>query len=202
MGLEIKPVQHLRHHGMLRLALGAEAAEAFSAASDNLQSGVLPSAIAGVGLTAVGVHHLREAMQNRCIEEALEGSSSVVLGLHSCTHAMVEAGTLLQHHGLISAAHATHPTLTALGLINGSLDFALGTWQVAHRLKHGKLHAGGLLTIGLGGATVAAALGGGLPATIAATLFLAGRLALEESSMRPPTPPVGPGAWHVLSHTP
>ncbi|MHB2015465.1 MAG: hypothetical protein ACYCW6_00815 [Candidatus Xenobia bacterium] len=55
----------------------------------------------------------------------------------------------------------------------------------------------GLLTAGLGTATIAAALGGGIPATVAATICLAGCLALEhaEHSQSSPTVSSGTHAW-------
>lgn len=152
-----------------------ESAEVAGVLAGAAVGGAVGAGIVSVGMTALGLSHLAQAARNKCGEQLVEGVGSTLIGVKSA----VDALTMATSH-----AQGASFLLAPLGVAHGSAEAILGAYRVGKGIKghdRREVIAGGF-SLGLGASTCAAALGGGLPALIAAGLCLAGRIVCEEST--------------------
>ncbi|MHB2019564.1 MAG: hypothetical protein ACYCW6_21685, partial [Candidatus Xenobia bacterium] len=77
----------------VKASLLAESAEvATQAWSTNPVAVAVTTGTTGIALTTLGVQQLSNGLHERCLEEALEGSSALLLGLRSSAPAGVDGG--------------------------------------------------------------------------------------------------------------
>lgn len=181
-----------------------EAAETAHVLAGSVLGGVVGNAVVSVGTSALGVSQIVEGVRDKSGEKVVEGVGGILIGAKSG----IEAISLGAEHGvgiMHPLAHEAHGVLTALGVGHGAVEFGLGAYRVSKGIQSGNLGAiaAGAVTVGLGVSVCAASLGGGLPAVVASGLFLAGRIAIEESDKARKiglmsAVPMGQKVWRML----
>lgn len=138
------------------------------------------SGVLGVVMLAVGIKDIKHGMKHGDKEHTIEGINHTVVGTRSLAAGASMAGHLVHGSEVITTiAGVAKATLTPLGVVHGAIDAGLGAKQVYDGIKTkdtAKVTKGGL-GIGLGVSLVAAAVGGGVPALVAAGVFLTGKIA-------------------------
>ncbi|MBT9586100.1 hypothetical protein IV102_22355 [bacterium] len=138
------------------------------------------SGILGIVMLAVGIGDIKHGAKHGDKEHVVEGINHVVVGTRSLAAGTSMAGHIL--HGseiLTSVAGIAKTALLPLGVAHGAIDAGLGAKQVYDGIKAkdaGKVTKGSL-GVGLGLSLIAAAAGGGVPALVAAGVFLTGKIA-------------------------
>lgn len=137
------------------------------------------SGILGVVLCWAGIKGMREGIRHKDAEHAIEGVNSVVVGTRSLAATTAMAGHLVQGSEVFTAvAGVAKSALSPLGVVHGVIDVGIGAKQIYDGVKSedsGKVTKGAL-GIGLGASLFAAAVGGGIPAVVAAGVFLTGKV--------------------------
>lgn len=147
-----------------------------------LTSGALGLASSGLGLflLGLGARDLRQGLHHKNYLHAIEGANTALVGVRSLAAGLNLAGHVgHQLPWLASAGHAAHETLMPLGIVHGSVDTAIGLYETVQgvRQRDFEQFSSGILGMGTGGALVAAAAGGGIPALATAGAFLVGKVA-------------------------
>jgi hypothetical protein len=153
-------------------------AELGTVAAGLMIGGAIGSAVVGVGVGALGIHQLTRGIQQKDSEKILEGTSATILGSRSVLAATTMAGQVAGEGALATLGQAAHAVLAPLGVAHGALDVALGTKYIVDGVRQGdrsKVIKGGL-TVGLGTSLALAAVGGGVPALVAAGVFLGAKV--------------------------
>lgn len=182
-----------------------EAAEATDVLAGMAVGGAVGAAIVGAGTSVMGVGHIVEGVRDKSCEKVIEGVGGLLIGAKSGLEAVALSG---EHStgSLALLAHQAHQVVAPLGVAHGALEAAMGMHRIykgagAHKMRE---VVSGTLSLGLGAAVCATSLGGGLPAVIASGVFLAGRIAFEESdknhkvSLLSTTQVLGPKTWRLL----
>lgn len=158
--------------------------EAAGHAMSGLAAGLTGALAAGSGalgavLLHTGVKTMKEGIQHKDAEHAIEGLNSTLVGTRSVAAGVNMAGHLIHGSEIVTTvASAAKSVLTPLGVVHGAIDVGLGANQVIKgiKAKDGAKITKGALGMGLGGALIAAAAGGGIPAIVAAGVFLTGKI--------------------------
>lgn len=163
----------------------AEAGEATGHAMSGFMTGLTgalagASGILGVVMLAVGIKDIKHGAKHGDKEHVIEGINHTVVGTRSLAAGASMAGHLVHGSEVITTiAGVAKSALTPLGVVHGTIDAGLGAKQVYDGIKEkdGAKITKGSLGIGLGVSLVAAAVGGGVPAIVAAGVFLTGKIA-------------------------
>lgn len=178
-------VSNAVHHGVAEalgetaVTAGSKAAHGASQVAHHLSTGMevalgfgsVASGALAVPLVYNGVKELKAGIKEKDAEKTLEGVGNLAVGTRSAAAATVMAGMLTTSEVVTAAAGVASQVLTPLGIVHGVIDGVLGIKDVIN----GKTTEG-LMKIGVGVAVTCAALGGGLPATLAAGAFLGGKV--------------------------
>lgn len=144
-------------------------------------SGIVGMALVGLGMASMGVSHTIEGVNKQSKQMVLEGASGILLGAKSGLTAVVHA-TAHASGAVAGAAHAMEIAVAPVGVAAGVVEAAAGAREIYQGLRskdRGRVLSGAL-TAGLGVSLGVAAVGGGLPALVAAGAILAGRAIWEE----------------------
>lgn len=174
--------KRIAHHVLHSAHVLIEAAETTHILAGTAVGGAMGSAIVSAGTSALGVSQIYEGVRDSSGEKVVEGVGGLIIGAKSG----IEALSLGAEHGLgimQPLAHEADGVLTGLGVAHGAVELGLGAYHITKGVQSGSLRevSAGAVTVGLGASVCAASLGGGLPAVVASGLFLAGRIAIEET---------------------
>lgn len=161
-----------------------QAAEHTGHAMSGFMAGLTGALAAGSGalgavMLHVGIKGIKHGIKDKNAEHTLEGVNSTIVGTRSLAAATTMTGHLL--HGsevLTTVAGIAKATLTPLGVVHGAIDTGLGAKAIYEGAKSGDSGkvVKGSLGVGLGLSLIGAAVGGGIPALAAATVFLTGKV--------------------------
>ena len=165
------------HGGQVAEAASHAASGWMSALTGALSAG---SGVLGVVMLAVGIHDVKHGLKHKDLEHTVEGANHMVVGTRSLAAGATMAGHLIHGSEVVTTiAGFAKSALTPLGVFHGAVDAGIGVKHVVEGIKAkdgSKITEGGL-GIGLGVSLVAAAVGGGIPALVTATIFLGGKIA-------------------------
>ena len=159
-------------------------------------AGAAGFAAAGVGLTALGAFQLGKGIKDHDAEGAIGGSATLLDGVGNSASAVNIAAaesTAGQIAGRIAAPFSGVSAVISTGLGIKELHDGIK--------KHSKIDiVSGALNLALGVSNAASALGGGIPAVIATSVIIVGKIALaavkshlaHRQNNNPPAPPVPP----------
>jgi hypothetical protein len=137
------------------------------------------SGVLGAVMLHVGVKGIKHGLKEKNAEHTIEGVNSTIVGTRSLAAGASMAGHLVHGSEVITTiAGVAKSALTPLGVVHGAIDAGLGAKQVYDGVKakdSGKITKG-TLGIGLGASLIGAAVGGGIPAIVAAGVFLTGKI--------------------------
>lgn len=137
------------------------------------------SGVLGAVMLHVGIKGIKHGIKDKNAEHTIEGVNSTIVGTRSLAAGASMAGHLVHGSEVITTiAGVAKSALTPLGVVHGAIDAGLGAKQVYDGIKSkdsGKITKGSL-GIGLGASLIGAAVGGGIPAIVAAGVFLTGKI--------------------------
>ncbi len=129
------------------------------------------SGILAIPLTYIGAKELSHGIKEKNTDKVLEGVGNVAVGVRSAAASTVMAGMISTSEVVGQVAALGYKTLTPLGLVHAGVDAYLGIKDIAKGKR-----TEGSLKLGFGLAVGTAALGGGVPAVVAAICFLGAKV--------------------------
>jgi hypothetical protein len=155
---------------------------AASALSSGWQSAISAGSVGcgalGVAMLYVGGKQIHEGIKSKDKAKIFEGVNSTIIGARSGLSALTMSSLAVHSELLATVAHGAEAVLAPLGVIHGAIDIGLGVKDIIEGIKSHDtgLKIKGALDVGLGAALGVAALGGGLPFLVAASVLVVGKM--------------------------
>lgn len=164
-------------HALTGVHLAVEGAEMAHVLAGALVGGVVGNGLVGVGMTALGIDQIAQGVHEKSALEVVEGVGTTLLGARSGLAALAAGGESLGWHHATSLVEGAHGLLEPLGIAHGAIEVGVGGYTLSKGIREGDRDTivEGIMGIGLGSSVVAASMGGGLPAVVAAAAFLTGK---------------------------
>ena len=164
-------------HALTGVHLAVEGAQMANVLAGAMVRGTIGNALVGVGMTTLGGYQIANGIRERSTLEVVEGAGTALMGFRSGIEAVATGSEILGFHKMAELAHGATPWMEPLGIAHGTIEAGVGAYTFYQGYTRGDRDTmvSGAMGIGLGASVVAASAGGGLPAILAATAFLAGK---------------------------